>query len=163
MPRSCAAVRAEQVRRCGDLGAHRAEHDPTWQGDYGSSDDHAKLANHLAKVDASAGTAAIGLFYLSTAAEHFERSSVAWRALPQSPAIPNLRSGSSSKNRSDATWPAPARSTTCCINYFAEEQVFRIDHYLGKETVQNLMVMRFANAMFEPIWNYKYIDHVQSP
>src|SRR5204863_1941217 len=45
--------------------------------------------------------------------------------------------------------------------YFAEEQVFRIDHYLGKETVQNLMVMRFANSIFEPIWNYKYIDHVQ--
>jgi glucose-6-phosphate 1-dehydrogenase len=45
--------------------------------------------------------------------------------------------------------------------YFAEEQVFRIDHYLGKETVQNLMVMRFANSIFEPLWNYKYIDHVQ--
>src|SRR5262249_40582373 len=45
--------------------------------------------------------------------------------------------------------------------YFAEEQVFRIDHYLGKETVQNLMVLRFANSIFEPIWNYKYIDHVQ--
>ena len=44
---------------------------------------------------------------------------------------------------------------------FKEEQVFRIDHYLGKETVQNLMVMRFANSIFEPIWNYKYIDHVQ--
>jgi glucose-6-phosphate 1-dehydrogenase len=44
---------------------------------------------------------------------------------------------------------------------FAEEQIFRIDHYLGKETVQNLMVMRFANAIFEPIWNYKYIDHIQ--
>ena len=42
-----------------------------------------------------------------------------------------------------------------------ENQVFRIDHYLGKETVQNLMVMRFANSIFEPIWNYKYIDHVQ--
>jgi glucose-6-phosphate 1-dehydrogenase len=45
--------------------------------------------------------------------------------------------------------------------YFEEKQVFRIDHYLGKETVQNLLVMRFANAIFEPIWNYKYIDHVQ--
>jgi glucose-6-phosphate 1-dehydrogenase len=44
---------------------------------------------------------------------------------------------------------------------FAESEVYRIDHYLGKETVQNLMVMRFANSIFEPIWNYKYIDHVQ--
>jgi glucose-6-phosphate 1-dehydrogenase len=45
--------------------------------------------------------------------------------------------------------------------HFAEEQVFRIDHYLGKETVQNLMVFRFANGMFEPVWNRRYIDHVQ--
>ena len=44
---------------------------------------------------------------------------------------------------------------------FAEDQVYRIDHYLGKETVQNLIVFRFANAIFEPIWNRNYIDHVQ--
>ena len=45
--------------------------------------------------------------------------------------------------------------------HFDEEQVFRIDHYLGKETVQNLLVFRFANGMFEPVWNRRYIDHVQ--
>ncbi|WP_447980668.1 glucose-6-phosphate dehydrogenase [Candidatus Nitrospira bockiana] len=44
---------------------------------------------------------------------------------------------------------------------FDESQIFRIDHYLGKETVQNLMVLRFANSIFEPVWNNKYIDHVQ--
>jgi glucose-6-phosphate 1-dehydrogenase len=44
---------------------------------------------------------------------------------------------------------------------FSESQVFRIDHYLGKETVQNLLVFRFANGIFEPIWNRRYIDHVQ--
>lgn len=44
---------------------------------------------------------------------------------------------------------------------FAEEQIFRIDHYLGKETVQNLMALRFANAMYEPLWNSAHIDHVQ--
>jgi len=44
---------------------------------------------------------------------------------------------------------------------FDESQVFRIDHYLGKETVQNLLVLRFANGIFEPLWNHKYIDHVQ--
>ncbi|MEN6449950.1 MAG: glucose-6-phosphate dehydrogenase [Thermoguttaceae bacterium] len=44
---------------------------------------------------------------------------------------------------------------------FAEHQVYRIDHYLGKETVQNVLVLRFANAVFEPIWNRNYIDHVQ--
>ena len=44
---------------------------------------------------------------------------------------------------------------------FAENQTYRIDHYLGKETVQNLLVLRFANSIFEPLWNGKYIDHVQ--
>ena len=44
---------------------------------------------------------------------------------------------------------------------FAESQVFRIDHYLGKETVQNLLVFRFANSLFEPIWSREHIDHVQ--
>ena len=44
---------------------------------------------------------------------------------------------------------------------YAERQVFRIDHYLGKETVQNLMVLRFANMLFEPIWSRNYVDHVQ--
>ena len=46
-------------------------------------------------------------------------------------------------------------------NDFAEHQIFRIDHYLGKETVQNLMALRFANALYEPLWNSTYVDHVQ--
>ena len=44
---------------------------------------------------------------------------------------------------------------------FDESQIFRIDHYLGKETVQNILVFRFGNSIFEPIWNRNYIDHVQ--
>ncbi|SEN41102.1 glucose-6-phosphate 1-dehydrogenase [Gemmobacter aquatilis] len=45
--------------------------------------------------------------------------------------------------------------------HFCEQQIYRIDHYLGKETVQNLMAVRFANILFEPLWNAQYIDHVQ--
>ncbi len=45
--------------------------------------------------------------------------------------------------------------------HFREDQIFRIDHYLGKETVQNLMALRFANTLFQPVWNASYIDHVQ--
>ncbi|MBK4217110.1 glucose-6-phosphate dehydrogenase [Paracoccus caeni] len=45
--------------------------------------------------------------------------------------------------------------------HFAEHQIYRIDHYLGKETVQNLMAVRFANVLFEPLWNAQYVDHVQ--
>ena len=47
------------------------------------------------------------------------------------------------------------------IDVFAESQIYRIDHYLGKETVQNILALRFANGLFEPLWNRRYIDHVQ--
>ena len=46
---------------------------------------------------------------------------------------------------------------------FPEESVFRIDHYLGKETVQNILALRFANELFEPIWNAHYVDTCRSP
>ncbi len=55
-----------------------------------------------------------------------------------------------------------ARELNSIVNeVFPEESVFRIDHYLGKETVQNLLALRFANQLFEPIWNSNYVDHVQ--
>ena len=55
-----------------------------------------------------------------------------------------------------------ARELTSLIGeHFTEEEVFRIDHYLGKETVQNMLALRFANGIFEPIWNRQFVDHVQ--
>jgi glucose-6-phosphate 1-dehydrogenase len=55
-----------------------------------------------------------------------------------------------------------ARELTALIStHFTEQEVFRIDHYLGKETVQNMLALRFANGIFEPIWNRQFIDHVQ--
>src|SRR5207244_285860 len=47
------------------------------------------------------------------------------------------------------------------LSYWEEPQVYRVDHYLGKETVQNILAFRFANGMFEPLWNRSNIDHVQ--
>ena len=57
---------------------------------------------------------------------------------------------------------ASARELNAILHaHFQEKQIYRIDHYLGKETVQNILVFRFANTLFEPVWNYQYIDHVQ--
>jgi hypothetical protein len=57
---------------------------------------------------------------------------------------------------------ASARDLNATLaRHFSEEQIYRIDHYLGKETVQNLMAVRFANVLFEPLWNAQYVDHVQ--
>ena len=57
---------------------------------------------------------------------------------------------------------ATARELNTVVNNtFAEADTFRIDHFLGKETAQNIMVLRFANGIFEPLWNHRYIDHVQ--
>ena len=68
---------------------------------------------------------------------------------------------SSSKSRSAAIWTARAAINDAIAEVFDERQIYRIDHYLGKETVQNILVLRFANSIFEPLFNQKYVDHVQ--
>ena len=69
--------------------------------------------------------------------------------------------GSSSRSRSATTSRARGTLNREIAEVFDEDQVYRIDHYLGKETVQNLSVFRFGNGLFEPIWNRRYIDSVQ--
>src|SRR5262249_55197811 len=56
---------------------------------------------------------------------------------------------------------SPRQIIASVARAFDEGQTYRIDHYLGKETVQNLLVLRFANSIFEPLWNEKFVDHVQ--
>jgi glucose-6-phosphate 1-dehydrogenase len=129
------------------------------RGDYGSSDDHTRLAKKLADLDKELGTAGNRLYYMSTPPNTF---SPIIECLGQHVAPSN---GSFTRVVIEKPFGrdlASARQLNQLLHhYFEEDQIFRIDHYLGKETVQNLMVMRFANSIFEPMWNYKYIDHVQ--
>jgi glucose-6-phosphate 1-dehydrogenase len=132
-------------------------------GQYDAPEPFAKLNERLRQVDQACGTSGNRLFYISTPPAVFE------------PIIQNLgKSGCAVRHANKDPYHrviiekpfgrdlASARKLNAtCLATLGEEQVYRIDHYLGKETVQNLMVLRFANSIFEPIWNYKYIDHVQ--
>ena len=69
--------------------------------------------------------------------------------------------GSSSKSRLAAILPPPRALNARILKVLDEPQIFRMDHFLGKETVQNIMALRFSNAIFEPLWNRDHIDHVQ--
>jgi glucose-6-phosphate 1-dehydrogenase len=127
-------------------------------GDIGEPDDFDKLRGFLAQIEG--GAASLRVYYLATAPSFYE------------PAVKQLgRAGMAAEvdapRRVVVEKPfgfdlASAKQLNQAIHQvFAEQQVYRIDHYLGKETVQNLLVLRFANTIFEPVWNRNYIDHVQ--
>jgi len=131
--------------------------------DYGAAEAHHRLARRLREIDRIHGTAGNRLFYLSTPPSAFEPIIT---CLGENREIYRSENGQGFQRivieKPFGRDLESARKLNDLLHrYFDESQVFRIDHYLGKETVQNLMVMRFANSIFEPIWNYKYIDHVQ--
>ncbi len=127
--------------------------------------DHAEgydsLARRLAELDAARGTRGNRLFYLAAAPDQFpvilenlRRSGLnqgangGWaRVIVEKPFGTDLPSARVLNDLVDSAFP--------------EKDTYRIDHYLGKETAQNIMVLRFANAIFEAMWNARYIDHVQ--
>jgi glucose-6-phosphate 1-dehydrogenase len=131
--------------------------------DYGSDEGHAAAADRARELDAQFGTPHNRLFYISTPPATFEPIITGVGRIAAKKKAANVQGWS----RIIIEKPFGRDLTSAKMlndllhKNFSEEQVFRIDHYLGKETVQNLMVMRFANSIFEPIWNYKYIDHVQ--
>ena len=118
------------------------------------------LASRLDQMDQDNGTAGNRIFYLSTPPNVFEdiisnlgaaglaREEKGFaRVVIEKPFGHDLESAEELNRK--------------VKEVFKERQIYRIDHYLGKETVQNLLVMRFANSIFEPIWDRRYVDHVQ--
>jgi glucose-6-phosphate 1-dehydrogenase len=129
-------------------------------GSFDDEDMYERLGKALDEFDDDAGIEFNRLFYLSTAPNFFpviaealgehglndnEGSEV--RIIVEKPFGTDLESAKELNRR--------------VLGHFDESQVFRIDHYLGKETVQNMLVLRFANMIFEPLWNRSYVDYVQ--
>ncbi len=130
------------------------------QLDFYDSQGYSRLKDLLEKIDQSCNTKGNRVFFLAVAPEHFAPITAeiqahglalnqdSWqRVVIEKPFGHDLKSAQELNSLIRRT--------------FSEDKIYRIDHYLGKEMVQNLMVLRFANIMFEPLWNNKYIDHVQ--
>ena len=127
-------------------------------GGYDDPATYKKLAGLLDELDRTHGTGGNRVFYLSTPPDVY------------GPVVARL--GEAGLNRAGAAKvviekpfgrdleSAKALSREIA-GVFREDQVYRIDHYLGKETVQNVLILRFANLLFEPVWNRNYVDHVQ--
>ncbi len=130
-------------------------------GDFRDSHAYQQLQDLLVQVDKSRGTCGNYLFYLATAPSFFSEivRQLGVKGL-------TLQTGSSWR-RVVIEKPfghdlASARALNHELRQVLDEsQIYRIDHYLGKETVQNVLVFRFANGIFEPVWDRRYIDHVQ--
>ena len=130
-------------------------------GGFDDKDLYSKLAQKLKKVDKEQGTHNSFFFYMATAPEYFgqiaenlaganllEENTSFWRRIVVEKPFGHDIDSARALNKQ-------------LLKVADEKQIYRIDHYLGKETVQNILAFRFANGIFEPIWNRRYIDHVQ--
>jgi glucose-6-phosphate 1-dehydrogenase len=131
-------------------------------GDNADPTTFTRLAEKLCDTDASAGTAGNRLYYLATVPAQF---AVVVRGLGRLGLNVAGKPGGFTRlviEKPFGTDLDSARQLSADIHaHFDEAQVFRIDHYMGKETVQNILALRFANSVFEPIWNRRHVDHVQ--
>jgi glucose-6-phosphate 1-dehydrogenase len=131
------------------------------QSEFGDLEGYRRLAERLDQLDRERNTRGNRLFYLSVAPSEFGGILEKLAAV----GLNQATSGSWSRvivEKPFGTDLPSARALNEVVNkVFREKDTYRIDHYLGKETAQNIMVLRFANAIFEPLWNNRYIDHVQ--
>ena len=133
------------------------------QGDYAEPEAYRKLAQRIAEIEKVSGRNLQLVFYISTPPSVFEAiienlgaSGLAAHSVEGSPSAKVIIEKPFGHDLESAR-----RLNALLGRNFAEAQIYRIDHYLGKETVQNLLVTRFANAIFEPIWNREFVDCVQ--
>lgn len=130
-------------------------------GEFDNPETYKHLHDALARADSERGTNGNRIFYLSTAPSVFgliaKQLGAAGMARPEA--------GKWTRIIVEKPFGHDLESARALnrelAEVFDEDQVYRIDHYLGKETVQNLLTFRFANSIFEPLWNRNYIDHVQ--
>ncbi len=133
------------------------------QADFNDPAGYTRLRDYLSTVEKDHGTQGNVVFYLAVASRFF---SVITLGLAAAGIMKEERDGSRWRRiiieKPFGVDYASARELNeQILGVLQERQVYRIDHYLGKETVQNLMVLRFANGIFEPLWNRNHIDHIQ--
>ncbi|HXJ07794.1 MAG TPA: glucose-6-phosphate dehydrogenase [Candidatus Acidoferrum sp.] len=134
-------------------------------GDYSDPQAYVQLGKRLAELEAEKKLSGNRLFYLSTPPEVYphivEQLGRAGLSRPSRPASPNTWVRIIIEKPFGRDLVTAMELNKIVLNVFEEQQVYRIDHYLGKDTVQNLLVLRFSNGIFEPLWNRNYVDCVQ--
>jgi glucose-6-phosphate 1-dehydrogenase len=132
-------------------------------GDYDRPDLYVTLKERLADLNGLLGPDGTIIYYLAVPPSLYgtiaQRLAEAGLSRPMQDGHPRPRLVVEKPFGRDLATAAELNRTI--TNCFDESQIYRIDHYLGKETVQNILMLRFANAIFEPIWNRHYVDHVQ--
>jgi len=122
---------------------------------------YVSLGKELESLDKQMGTRGNRLFYLASSPTEFDVILENLRSSGVSHAKPGAWSRLIVEKPFGTDLPSARRLNEAVAGAFPEEDTFRIDHYLGKETAQNLMVLRFANTVFEALWNHRYVENVQ--